>query len=300
MGKRVALALASGAARGLAHVGVVEELQAQGYEICSIAGSSIGALVGSFYAAGTLNAYKQWAIGLDKYDVFKLVDFTLGLHGFVKGEKVFNEMYELGFIPDKNVEDMSIPLAIVASDIVNNKEVVFTSGNLLDALRASISIPNVFTPKELNGAFFVDGGVVNPLPINRIPFCSYDLIVAVDLNANIPYVQPISAKPKKPSGKLEKQLEELGRKWDEYFVPTKKKKISNLGYFEILSRSLQLMQEQLVRHTLETNPPNVLIRIPTSACGTFEFYRAKEMIELGREKCKEALAVYSPNKNIPQ
>jgi NTE family protein len=300
MGKRVALALASGAARGLAHVGVIDELNDQGYEICSIAGSSIGALVGSFYAAGTLEAYKQWAISLDKYDVFKLVDFTLGLHGFVKGEKVFNEMHSLGFIPNKSIEELSIPMAIVASDIVNNKEVVFTSGNLLDALRASISIPNVFTPKEMNGAFFVDGGVVNPLPINRLPQSNFDIVVAVDLNANLPYVQPPSAKPKKHSGKIEKQVEELGRKWDEYFGANKKKKNINLGYFEILSRSLQLMQEQLVRNTLETNPPDVLIRIPTDACGTFEFYRAKEMIELGRKKCKEALAAHSSSKNIPR
>ncbi len=290
MGKRVALALASGAARGLAHVGVIDELNRQGYEICSIAGSSMGALVGSFYAAGTFEAYKEWAVSLDKYDIFKLVDFNFGLHGFIKGDKVFSEMHTLGFIPSKNIEELAIPLAIVASDIVNYNEVVFTSGNLFDALRASISIPNVFTPKELNGVFLVDGGVVNPLPINRIPKCDVDLVIAVDLNAYIPYTQPRSAKPKKEQGKVGKQFEGWSKKWDEHFgTPNSKSKSSKLGYFETLSRSLQLMQDQLIRYTLAASPPDVLIQIPSNACGTFEFYRAKEMIDLGRAKCKEAL-----------
>lgn len=290
MGKRVALALASGAARGLAHVGVIDELNKQGYEICSIAGSSMGALVGSFYAAGTFEAYKEWAVSLDKYDIFKLVDFNFGLHGFIKGDKVFNEMHTLGFIPNKNIEELAIPLAIVASDIVNYNEVVFTSGNLFDALRASISIPNVFTPKELNGVFLVDGGVVNPLPINRTPKCDADLVIAVDLNANIPYTQPRSAKPKMEQGKVGKKFELWSIKWDEHFgTSNSKQKPNKLGYFETLSRSLQLMQDQLIRHTLMATPPDVLIQIPSNACGTFEFYKAKQMIDLGTTKCKEAL-----------
>ncbi|RLD54901.1 MAG: hypothetical protein DRJ01_17410, partial [Bacteroidetes bacterium] len=142
--KNVALVLSGGGARGIAHIGVIEELEKQGFEIKSISGTSMGALVGGVYAVGKMQEYKNWIYTLDKFDVFKLVDFNVGIQGLIKGDRVFNKMKE--FISDRNIEDLEIFYTAVAADIINNKEVVFTEGSVYNAVRASVAIPTVFTP----------------------------------------------------------------------------------------------------------------------------------------------------------
>ncbi len=146
MKQPIALVLSGGAARGLAHIGVIEELEKQGFEIKSIAGNSMGSLIGAMYAIGKLQEYKEWMITLDKLDVFNLIDFTFTTHGLIKGDRVFNKMKS--FFPDQNIEDLKIPYVAVAADITNMKEVAFSSGSLYDAVRASVSIPTVLTPVE--------------------------------------------------------------------------------------------------------------------------------------------------------
>ena len=137
----------------MAHIGVIEELLKRGYKITSIAGTSMGSLIGGVYAQGKLEEFKNWAIGLDQIEVLKLLDLTLGRGGLIKGEKVLNRMKE--FIPDINIEDLPIPYSATAVDIVKHEEVVFTNGSLYDAIRASIAIPTVFTPVKKNGAILV-------------------------------------------------------------------------------------------------------------------------------------------------
>jgi len=299
---KVALALASGGARGLAHIGVIQELESQGYSIGSIAGSSIGALIGGLYAAGTMDAYAQWVKNLDKMDVFSLVDFTFGAKGFIRGEKVFKEMQKRGIIPKINIEDLKIPFAALATDITNNKEVIFTRGDLYTAIRASVSIPNVFTPVQHNGSMLIDGGVLNPLPVDKVNRSKGDTLIAVDINALIPYTKPKLPKKSKQEERLQnEQLAAIMDKWNEvkekYFhVENNKGKgkptaepDKKMGYFDIFSQAIQLMQDRITQYTLERDKPDVIIRISKDACSVFDFYKADELIAAGREACAKAL-----------
>ena len=144
--RRVALVLAGGGARGVAHIGAIEELESQGFEIGAVAGTSMGALVGGVYASGYLEPFKEWMCALDNYKVFSLVDFALSTEGLVKGDRVMEAMKEL--VPDVEIEQMPVPFAAVAADLLTGSEVVLDSGGLYDAIRASISIPSVFRPGQ--------------------------------------------------------------------------------------------------------------------------------------------------------
>ena len=299
--KNVALVLGSGGARGLAHIGVMEELTHRGYKITSVSGSSMGAFVGGLLAANRIEDYKKWILTLDKIDILTLIDFTVSWKGIIKGQKVFEKMQELNMIPDMNIEDLSLPYTAVAVDIMNNQLVVFSSGNLQNAIRASISIPGVFTPMPYNGTFLVDGGVLSPLPLEYVERKPDDLLVAVDLNAIIPYEQPNGQDGKvKRNGwvKDNPSIEQLVAKWDKFFghstasnEPSKKSKLSpkSIGYFDLAMRSVQLMQSQLTQYALKVTPPDVLIPISKNSATVFEFYRAAELIEYGRKQCVMAL-----------
>jgi len=295
--KNVALVLSSGGARGLAHIGVIDELCDRGYNITSIAGSSMGAFVGGLYATGNLDKFRDWVVNLDKLNVLKLIDFTLSKQGFVRGEKVFEKMQELKMIPDINIEDLPIKYAAIATDIINNKEVVFEKGDLHNAIRASISIPNIFTPIEHNGTYLVDGGVLNPLPLNRVAKEKGDLVIAVDVNSIVPYEKPILPPTKKELEKLHKEkFSKLTEKWDSLFNHghsnglDKAKKKSKIGYFEILVNTIQLMQYKLSNYSIEKYPPDVLVNISKNSGSIFEFYKGIEFIAYGREACRKALA----------
>ncbi|MDI3526901.1 MAG: hypothetical protein PWR03_1084 [Tenuifilum sp.] len=298
--KNVALVLGSGGARGLAHIGVIEELERRGYNITSISGSSMGALVGGLLAANRLEEYKEWIISLDKIDILTLIDFTISSRGIVKGHKVFERMQELNLIPNVNIEDLPTPYTAVAVDILNNKLVVFDSGNLQTAIRASISIPNVFTPLQYNGSILVDGGVLSPLPLEYIKRQDDDLLIAVDLNAIKPYDHVKKGKDDKKSWSIDNpKFEKLVKQWDRlfgHFVDNHKgeeegKKVQpkSLGYFDLAMRSIQLMQAQLTQYALKVTPPDALISISKSSATVFEFYRAKELIEYGRTECAKVL-----------
>ena len=293
MAKRVALALSSGGARGIAHIGVIDELESRGYEIVSVAGSSMGAMVGGMYAAGTLKEFEKWVVGLSRMDVLGLVDFTLGTSGFIKGDKIFEEMQRLGFIPNKNIEDIDKPMVILATDIINNKEVVFRSGNLADALRASVSIPSVFTPIKIKNGLLVDGGVLNPLPLKFLNTKDADLIVAVDTNALIPYGKPKLEHYRPEESEEDKStFEQLKEKWYEFFEGDEKKKLnksSRLGYIDMLHRVIQVMMSDMTNQAVRDYPPDVFVQTSKDASGVFEFYRAKEIIALGQRACAKAL-----------
>lgn len=294
--KNVVLVLSSGGARGLAHIGVIDEIVERGYTITSIAGSSMGAFVGGLYATGNIDKFREWVVNLDKLRVFNLVDFTLSSQGFVRGERVFEKMRKLKMIPEINIEDLPIKYIAVAADIINNKEVIFDKGNLYKAIRASISIPNVFTPIQYDGGILVDGGVLNPMPINRVPRSNNDLLIAVDLNSLVSYQKPILPKKTEHDVTHSEKVTKLIKKWDEFFGSHNNEKIEKpndkklkLGYFDILTSSIQLMQSKLTEQTIETYPPDVLVSISKYSCSVFEFYKGEEMIAYGREACKLAL-----------
>ena len=292
MSKKIALALSSGGARGLVHIGVIDELEKRGYQINSLSGSSMGAVIAATYAAGTFKEYRKWAEKLNRIDVLRLIDFTLGSNGFIKGEKIFEEMERLGFIPDVNIEDLPIKLVILATDIINYKEIVFDKGNLAEAIRASVAIPNVITPIEKEDGLWVDGGVLNPLPLKQLDTSESDLIVAVNINAVKPYDKPKKLNFHKETEEEKTLFNQLKDRWFEFFEGNEEEKLkknSKLGYFDSLYRVVQVMMNSIVQQAIKDIPPDVLIETSKDACGVFEFYKAKEMIELGQKACKDAL-----------
>ncbi|MBP1593172.1 MAG: patatin-like phospholipase family protein [Dysgonamonadaceae bacterium] len=284
MEKTVSLVLSSGGARGVAHIGVIEELERQGFKITSIAGSSMGALVGGVYASGNLPVFRDWMCNIDKIAVFNLIDFALSTNGLVKGNKIIKELKKI--IPDLNIESLPINLTAVATDIKNKKEVLFETGSLYEAIRASISIPTVFKPCMVEGKILIDGGVLNPIPINRIKRSNNDLLIAVDVNSPIIFDNNISV------NKLSKKELELN-----YFTFLMNKgfqflpKITGtqLNYYTLLSQTASLMIQQISALTIEMHKPDILIKIPMNSYGPFHFYKSEEIIKTGELATRKAL-----------
>lgn len=179
--KTVSLVLGSGGARGLAHVGIIKYLEENNYKIESISGSSIGALIGGFYAAGKLDDYVKWLEDIDTFDMLKLLDLK-GTGGLVSGDKLIKTLHEV--VGDYQIEDLPIEFTAVASDINEEKEVWINKGSLLGAIRASISLPLFFTPYLHHDQLLVDGGVLNPVPIAPTFHDETDLTIAVNLGGN--------------------------------------------------------------------------------------------------------------------
>ncbi|WP_421873676.1 patatin-like phospholipase family protein [Marinoscillum sp.] len=284
MSQKVALVLSSGGARGLAHIGVIEALEADGYEITSIAGSSIGAVVGAFYACGRLDDYKKWALNLDRYDVFKLIDFTFSVQGFIKGERVFKTLQE--FIPDQRIEEMNIPFAALVTDIKSKKEEVFDKGSMYEAIQASVAIPTVIKPVVRNGREYIDGGVTNPIPIDHVKRTPGDLLVVSNVNAIIPYQKKVKDKRKDLAAEASynQKIQSFLNGWNK-FLPgsTAESTEKKLGFFDLLNESIDLMQDRLTSLLMEKHRPDVLVNISREACSTFEFYKCRELIEAGHE-----------------
>jgi len=282
--KDIALVLSGGGARGLAHIGVIEELLDRGYNITSIAGTSMGSIIGGVFALGKLQDYKSWMFSLDKIDVFRLLDFTFSNSGLIKGNRVFEKMKE--FIPDHNIEDLPVPFAAVAVDLKSDREVVFRKGSVYDALRASIAIPTVIRPVFKDGAILVDGGVLNNIPINTVHRKPDDMLIAVNVNADIEIQKPVFSKEEE-----EKQLSLYQKKIQEFkkYIgknKEKQKKEKHLNYLDIVTKTINLMTNKIAEHNLKKFPPDLLIETSEYACGTFEFYKAKEMFEIGRHATK--------------
>jgi len=286
MKQKVALVLGSGGARGTAHIGVIRELIKQGYEISSISGASMGALVGGVYASGKLDEYESWLCSLSRINMFNLVDFTLSKKGIIKADKVLRKIQT--FIPDQNIEDLPIKFSAVTTDLRKTKEVVLTEGSLFEAIRASISIPLVITPLLKNDTLFVDGGVLNPVPVNRVFRQEDDILIAVNVNAQIPYQTTAAYNSewryfeKLTSGKLTSFQKKLSK-----LVSLNRK--DSMGYFNLIGETTYLMLSQISKLTLEMNPPDLVIEVSRHACGAFDFYKATELIELGKKVASEGL-----------
>lgn len=295
MARTVSLVLGGGGARGYAHIGVIEELEKAGFEIVSICGCSMGALVGGIYAAGNLQAYKEWALGLDFVNVLSLVDLTLSSGGMIKGERVFEKMAP--FFGNKKIEELPIKFTAVATDLNAKKEVWFQQGDLQTAIRASIAIPTIFTPVYLADRLLVDGGVLNPLPIAPTMSDHTDLRIAVNLNAShVRPLRPVSI----PKEEIKKQdqavsgfrslLEKIG--FSKNGKPHKAETQEAASRLDILSRTLDTMQESLTLYKIAGYSPDILVQIPMESCRTYDFHKAYQMIEIGREAAWKALDKY--------
>ncbi|UCB56361.1 MAG: patatin-like phospholipase family protein [Thiotrichales bacterium] len=277
--KTVSLILGSGGARGLAHVGIIQWLERNGYDIQSISGCSMGALVGGVYAAGKLDIFTEWVRAITRTDMLKLLDISFGASGMVKGEKIINTLKEL--VGDQLIEELPMTYTAVASDIVNEKEVWLNDGPLFDAIRASISLPFFFTPASYNGVELLDGGILNPVPI--APTFSDNTAIKLAVNLGGPVDKQLAT-----TGHAETHVEAEPDLMDRIsrFVDTIQGAGDDLadgklGMLEIADQSFDAMQGAIARSKLAAYPPDVIIEFPRNLCGTLEFDRAEEMIEIG-------------------
>ncbi len=318
----VSLVLGAGGARGYAHIGVIEELAANGIRVRSIAGSSMGALIGGIHAAGKLDAYRDWVVPLQRFDVLRLLDWTLSGGGFIKGERIVGVLRDL--IGDIAIEELPVPYTAVAVDLDAQREVWFSRGSLFDAIRASIAIPTVFRPFPYEGRLLVDGGLLNPLPVSATLRDLTAATIAVDVNGPAePQGLAMSvdagargadhgaageATPEMLPGEGKQPPAELAlagyRERIVGFVDSLIPKHAggqsgepapqDPGVFELFSRSMDLVQATITRLKIAAQPPDLLITIPRNACAFYEFHRAAELIELGRVRTREALARWAP------
>lgn len=284
MKKNVTLVLSGGGARGLAHIGVIEEMESRGYIIGSIAGTSMGALVGGVYAAGKMNEYKEWVYNLDKQKIFKLLDFSFSNQGLIKGDKVLNKMKE--FIPDANIEDLKIKYTATAFDLSQNKEIVFKEGSLYNAIRASISIPTVLTPVISGDSVLVDGGVVNNIPIRNAIRTENDTLFAVYVNADIPVHHIKVAEKIKKQALYMQKINEFRKGLNKSGITDDRKKFH---YFNLINDTIAVMTNHLASTIIKNNPPDILVEISKKTCGTYDFYKAEELVEIGRYAAREKL-----------
>lgn len=309
MAETVALVLGSGGARGMAHIGVIEEIEARGYQIISVSGCSMGAVIGGFYCANKLDEFYAWAKSLSYIDLLRLVDFSFISNGAIRGDKVFSVLAEM--LDDIQIEELPIPFTAVTTDLANSKEVWFQRGPLEQAMRASAAIPGLFQPVKRDDRLFVDGGVLNPLPIAASVSAHADHIIAIDLNADVPIPEPIDtagieiAQPLIEEGEDKSDwLNAIVNKASGWFtsddleedVETAKAKaetnVSNLGKLEILYQMFEVMQASLSQYKIAGYPPDLLVRIPQSSGEMYEFHRTEELVNLGRQIAKEALDAF--------
>ena len=265
MSRRVALALGSGGARGFAHIGVIEVLGERGLEVVAVAGSSMGALVGGVMAAGRLTEFTAWVVGLKQRDVLRLFDPKWSSPGMITADRLIDHLD--GFLGDTLIEDLPIPYTAVATDITARREVWFQKGSLRSAIRASIAIPGLITPVLADGRVLADGGLLNPVPIEPTASAPADLTVAVSLLARRPDHE--TAAPVRTAAD--------GRR------------SGNLRLADVITSSLDAMQDMIARYRMAGLPPDVHIAVPVSAGRVMDFHRAAEMIALGRELATKAL-----------
>lgn len=287
--KTVSLVLGSGGARGLAHIGVIHWLEEHGYDIRSISGCSMGALVGGIYACGKLDVYEEWVREISTLDIIRLLDLSWGKQGLVEGERIIAALKDL--VGARLIEDLPIEYTAVAADIKREKEIWLKRGSLFDAIRASISLPLFFTPFEIGGTKLLDGGILNPVPIAPTFEDDTDITVAVNLGG--PPVGNTHDELMAGSEDADDASPSGIRAMIRSFIDDMKSKVrhGDAGGWDMLSianQTVDAMQGAIARQKLAAYPPDKTIIIARDACGTLEFDRADEMITLGYKVAEQS------------
>jgi len=286
----VSLVLGSGGARGLAHIGVIQWLESNNYDIKSISGCSMGALIGGIYACDELETFEEWVRAITKLDIVRLLDISWGSEGLVEGERIISVLKDL--VGDRLIEDLPIKYTAVAANVKSEKEVWLTEGSLFDAIRASISLPLFFTPFELNGMQLLDGGILNPVPIAPTFKDKTDLTIAVNLGGK-PEDHQLPSAEIEPGETLVPIEGDLSQKIANYIGELKSRNsAANFGSWKMLDiadKTFDAMQGAIARQKLAAYPPDHTITLPRDACGTLEFDRADEMISIGFEAAERML-----------
>lgn len=299
---KVALALGSGAARGWSHIGVIKALEEMGVRINMVAGTSIGSLVGAGYASGRLAEIEQWVQGMNRWEVFNLLDFGFNHGGIIGGEKVFNRAREE--FGHRNIEDLPITYGAVATDLYSGREIWLREGDLYDASRASCAMPGILSPKSFDGRWLIDGGLVNPVPVSLCRALGADFVIAVHLNSQLnskaQQRRGRSIPPQTETEQLEKEKADMeiqdnengffDNMWSgskEYLDSFKERFRNNgdkaPGMFSVMASSIDIMQERITKARMAGDPPDILVQPKLGHIGIMEFYRGQEAIDLGYE-----------------
>ena len=303
--KTISLALGSGGARGLAHNGVIQVLSEEGFQIGNVAGSSMGAAVGGIYCADKLDVFTDWVFTLNKRETLRLMDFTMSTQGVIKGRKILDHLK--GMLGEIRIEDFGIPYTAVATDVKTKQEVWMRSGDLYSVIRASSSIPTLMMPSKLGDRILIDGGVLNPLPLEPLVPKKTDLLVAVNINANLEgHVRYTEVEVK--DGDQKEQNDEEAKAYTTRMVDTVKGWLSmskstvpestdnsqetTLNYLGMLNKTYDFMQDRLCEQSIEIYKPDIIVNIPRHVGTTLEFYRAEEMVEEGRAAARKAIDVW--------
>lgn len=307
---KIGVALGSGASRGWAHIGVLQALQELGINIEVVTGCSIGSYVGAAFASGKLQELADWVSSLTEWQVLGLMGVGLHRGGLVSGQKVFQALQD--HFCEETFEQLGIPLGIVATDLYSGKEVSFTSGAVIDGVRASCAIPGLFPPVHYQGRWLVDGGVVNSIPVNLCRHLGADIIIAINLSTDF---RPQDIEQNKQEHEQNQQkitdffsrsqvqiqqwfksgdekVKETGTGTDTSASITDSKalpndsapsaKIITPSMIGVMSSSLEILQARVTRSRLAGDPPDILVEPQLRDFGMMEFYRAKELIEEGR------------------
>lgn len=294
MATRVALALGSGGARGYAHIGVIEELRARGYQIVGVAGSSMGALVGALHAAGSLEDFAEWATTLTQRAVLRLLDPSISAAGVLRAGRILDTVRDM--LGGVTIEALPIPFTAVATDLLAGKSVWLQHGPVDEAIRASIAIPGVIAPHVHDGRLLADGGILDPLPMAPIAAVNAELTIAVSLSGSDSDTGDEATAPnaKATRERLNRLLRSTSDLLSRFGTPvdpvdSDEDPIPKLGSFAVMNRTIDIAQSALARHQLAAYPPDVLIGVPRSACRSLDFHRAAEVIGVGRELTARAL-----------
>ena len=280
--KAISLVLGSGGARGLAHVGVIRWLEENGHEIRSISGCSIGSLIGGAHAAGKLDAVVEWMESFTKKEIYSMLDLSFTWNSLVKGDKMMAAIQSK--IGTDLIEDLPIKFTAVAADIAAEKEHWFQSGPIDQAIRASVSLPLFFTPYNVGGVQLIDGGILNPTPIEPTLGDDTDLTLAVDLGGSI--MKEAIPEPEKAQSPWQQKMDDFL----DSMKSSESKPKDEWDMFYIADQSFNTMQNAIARIRMADNPPDHLISIPRNKCGTLEFDRSAEMIEYGYQLTEKQLS----------
>lgn len=307
---RVALALGSGGARGYAHIGVLEVLEERGLEVVGVAGSSMGALIGGIWAAGKLEDFRDWAMGLSRADVLRMLDVSLTAPGAMRAERVLARVREL--VGEEPIESLAVPFTAVATDLLARREVWLQRGPVHTAIRASIALPGIFTPVMLNGRLLADGGLMNPIPVTPMAALDADLTIAVSAGGEREGPPATAAVSESAASRpLEEWIARFRRSAARALDRDAMRSAlaegegpgsggedpeeepegfpKGLTGFDVMNYSLGTMQTVVSRYRLAGSPPDVLVTIPVNDVRTTDFHRAEDMIALGRTATERAL-----------
>ncbi|RLC02109.1 MAG: hypothetical protein DRH90_14680 [Deltaproteobacteria bacterium] len=300
--KSVGLVLGCGSSRGWAHIGAIEALEEAKIPIDFIVGCSVGSYIGAIYAAGSIKSLKKFVLKMDGKKVFSYFDFVLPRSGLLDGTKRLRELYAI-HTEAQNFSELNIPVMMVATDLERGQKVVLKSGKILDALRASMSMPGLFAPARVNDRWLVDGGLVDPVPVSVARAMGADLVIAVDLSSG-----DISKKKQKKQGirseealvKKEENRNELIKKLSKYYENAEisfKSKIKDLftkeesmpDIIETVTTSINIMQDRITRVNLAVTPPDVLIQPYLGELKMLDFDQVEHTIEEGYIRAKEKI-----------